>query len=81
METAIFKSYKNGYYTFLFDNGEEMVFEEVHPRVLKQFDFKNDTSLKGQMFKISFVEVYDDTDDDFLIYRIENIKQLSTNTL
>ncbi len=35
METAVFKSYENGYYTFLFDNGEDMVFEEVHPRVLK----------------------------------------------
>ena len=37
METAVFKSYKKGYYTFEFDNGEDMVFEEVHPKVLSQF--------------------------------------------
>ncbi|WP_347924140.1 hypothetical protein [Pontimicrobium sp. SW4] len=74
METAVFKSYKNGYYTFLFSNGEDMVFEEIHPRVLKQFDLKNDTSLINQEFRISFVEVYDDLDDDFLVYRIESIK-------
>jgi hypothetical protein len=76
METAVFKSYENGYYTFLFDNGEDMVFEEVHPRVLKQFDLKNDSSLVGREFRISFVEVFDDADEDFLIYRIESLKPL-----
>ena len=76
METAVFKSYKNGYYTFLFDNGEDMVFEEVHPRVLKQYDLKNDKTLIDKKFGVLFVEVYDDTDDDFLIYRIESLKPL-----
>jgi hypothetical protein len=76
METAVFKSYENGYYTFLFDNGEDMVFEEVHPRVLKQFDLKNDSSLVGKEFRVSFVEVFDDADEDFLIYRIESLKPL-----
>ena len=76
MEIAVFKSYENGYYTFLFDNGEDMVFEEVHPRVLKQYDLKNDVSLVGKEFKISFVEVFDDADEDFLIYRIESLKPL-----
>jgi len=76
METAVFKSYKNGYYTFLFENGEDMVFEEVHPRVLKQFDLKGDKSLVDKKFRISFVEVFDDADEDFLIYRIESLKPL-----
>lgn len=76
METAVFKSYENGYYTFLFDNGEDMIFEEAHPRVLKQFDLKNDSSLVGKEFRISFVEVFDDGDEDFLIYRIESLKPL-----
>lgn len=76
METAVFKSYENGYYTFLFDNGEDMVFEEVHPRVLKHFDLKNDSSLVGKQFRVSFVEVFDDGDEDFLIYRIESLKSL-----
>lgn len=76
MEKAVFKSYKNGYYTFLFENGEDMVFEEVHPRVLKQFDLKNDTSLIDKEFRVSFVEVFDDADEDFIIYRIESLKPL-----
>jgi len=76
MEKAVFKSYKNGYYTFLFENGEDMVFEEVHPRVLKQFDLKSDTSLIDKEFRVSFVEVFDDADDDFIIYRIESLKPL-----
>lgn len=76
MQTAVFKSYENGYYTFLFNNGEDMVFEEMHPRVLKQFDFKNDTSLVDKPFKVSFTEVFDNADDEFLIYRIESLKPL-----
>jgi hypothetical protein len=76
METAVFKSYENGYYTFLFENGEDMVFEEVHPRVLKQYDLKNDKTLINKKFEVQFVEVFDDTDDDFLIYRIESLKPL-----
>lgn len=76
METAVFKSYENGYYTFLFENGEDMVFEEVHPRVLKQYDLKSDKTLINKKFGVLFVEVFDDTDDDFLIYRIESLKPL-----
>ncbi len=76
MRTAVFKSYKNGYYTFWFDNGDELVFEEVHPRVLKQFDLKNDKSLKGQEFRITFVEVYEDDDEDLVIYRVESLKPI-----
>ena len=74
MQTAVFKSYENGFYTFLFNNGGEMIFEEVHPKVLKQFDLKNDETLIDQTFRISFVEVYDDVDDDYLAYRIESMK-------
>ena len=74
MQTAVFKSYENGFYTFLFNNGGEMIFEEVHPKVLKQFDLKNDETLIDQTFRISFVEVYDDVDGDYLAYRIESMK-------
>ncbi len=54
MRTAVFKSYKKGYYNFWFENGEELAFEEVHPRILKQFDLKNDKSLVDKAFKIVF---------------------------
>lgn len=73
MRTAVFKSYKNGYFTFWFENGEELAFEEVHPRVLKQFDLKNDKSLIDTNFRITFVE--DDSDDE-VIYRVESLKPL-----
>lgn len=71
MRTAVFKSYKNGYYKFWFENGEELAFEEVHPRVLKQFDLKNDKSLIDKNFRITFVE---DEDGDDAIYRVESLK-------
>lgn len=73
MRTAVFKSYKNGYYKFWFENGEELAFEEVHPRVLKQFDLKNDKSLIDKNFRISFVE---DEDGDDAIYRVESLKPI-----
>lgn len=76
MRTAVFKSYDNGYFTFWFDNGEELAFEDVHPRVLKQFDLKNDDSLIDQEFKIVFVEVPDSADEDLVIYRVESLKPL-----
>ncbi|MBU2949571.1 hypothetical protein KO493_02540 [Tamlana agarivorans] len=73
MRTAAFKSYKNGYYNFWFENGEELAFEDVHPRVLKQFDLKNDEGLIDKDFKITFVE---DEDGDDVFYRIESLKPL-----
>lgn len=79
METAIFKNYENGYYTFIFTNNEEFVFEEVHPRVLHKFDLKNDKSLINKMFTLSFVEIFDDNDEDFLIYRIEYLEIINSN--
>jgi hypothetical protein len=73
MRTAAFKSYKNGYYMFWFENGEELAFEEVHPRVLKQFDLKNDKSLIDKDFRITFVE---DEDGEDAIYRVESLKPI-----
>ena len=76
MKEAEFLSYEDGFYTFLFENGEEIVFDEVHPRVLSQFDLKNDESYINQSFKINFVEVAGDTDEDFVIYRVQSLKPL-----
>lgn len=79
METAVFKKYENGYYTFLFSNGEEIVFEEVDQRVLHKFSLKNDKSLINKTFTLKFVEVFDDDDEDFLIYRIEFLELINSN--
>jgi len=72
-ERAIFKKYENGYYHFLIDDLEEMRFEEVSYRVMKQFDLKNDKSLIGIRFLLSYSESYLD-DDDLVVYRIETLK-------
>lgn len=48
-------------------------FEEVHPRVLKQFDLENDKSLIDKNFRITFVE---DGDDEDPIYRVESLKPI-----
>lgn len=76
MRTAIFKSYEDGLFTFWFENGEELVFEEVHPRVLKQYDLKNDESFIDQNFRITFVEDFEDNNKDSAIYRVESLKPL-----
>ncbi|WP_445958097.1 hypothetical protein [Yeosuana sp.] len=76
MKEAVFISYKNGYFKFLFESGEDMVFDDVHPRILKQFDLKNDTSFIGKSFKISFLEVIENSDQDAVIYRIESLKPI-----
>lgn len=73
MKVAVFQSYNNGLYTFMFENGEDMIFDDILPRVLKQFDLKNDKSYIDQTFKITFVEVVEGTDDD-VIYRIDSLK-------
>ncbi|GAA4238664.1 hypothetical protein GCM10022291_30030 [Postechiella marina] len=74
MRTAIFKSYEEGYYKFWFENGEELMFEDVHPRVLKQFNLKEDENLVDQEFKITFVE---DEDGDDVFYRVESLKLIA----
>lgn len=74
MRTATFKSYEDGYFTFWFENGEEIAFEEVHPRVLKQYDLKNDERYIDQNFRITFVEDFEDEDN--AIYRVESLKPL-----
>ncbi|MFB9051532.1 hypothetical protein ACFFVB_00445 [Formosa undariae] len=72
MKVAVFQSYIDGLYTFMFENGEDMIFDEIHPRALKQFDLKHDESYIDQTFKITFVEVADANDD--VIYRIDSLK-------
>jgi hypothetical protein len=76
MRVAEFLSYEDGYFTFMFENGEELVFDEVLPRVLKQFDLENDESLINKSFRITFIEVYDKHDEDSVIYRVESLKPL-----
>jgi len=75
MKTAMFKSYKKGYYTFIFETGEDMVFEEIHPKALYNYNLKIDSSFVDKEFQLIYSEVIDATNDD-VIYRIESLKLL-----
>ncbi|GAA3636207.1 hypothetical protein [Flavivirga jejuensis] len=72
MSTAIFKQYQDGYYTFLFDDGVQLDFEEIHPKALYHYDLKNDSSYIGKSFELLFIEAFDDRDQ--AIYRIQRLK-------
>ncbi|MCD2258845.1 hypothetical protein KWG70_06520 [Psychroserpens sp. XSD401] len=78
-ETVIFKSYENGFYTFTFDNGVDMDFEEIHPQILMRFDLKNDKTLLNKVFHIAYSEDIVDDEDDFIIYRIEYLELINAN--
>ena len=72
MRTAIFKSYQDGFFTFWFDNGNELAFEEVHPKALYKYNLKEDVSLVGQSFKLTYSEIFNDLDSS-VIYRIDSL--------
>ncbi|RED50308.1 hypothetical protein [Seonamhaeicola aphaedonensis] len=72
MKTAVFKSYQDGLYTFWFDNGDELAFEEVHPKALYKYNLKTDKSFIDKSFKLSYSEVFNDLDDS-VIYRIDSL--------
>ena len=74
MKTGTFITFTDGYFKFTFENGEDMYFEEIHPKALHQFDLKNDESYIEQEFKIIYSEHF--LDDDTIIYRIENLKKV-----
>jgi len=76
MQTAVFKSYKNGFYKFLFNNGTEIMFDDVLPKVLVKFDLRNDNSLLDTEFYITFTEELDRKDQDLVIYTIMSLKLL-----
>ena len=76
MTTAVFKSYENGYYTFIFETGEDMVFEEIHPKALYKYNLKSDSSFIDKEFQLTYSEIIEDDDVDLVIYRIESLKLL-----
>lgn len=78
-ETAVFKSYDNGCYTFILNKGVDMVFEKVHPQILLKYDLKNDKSLLSKVFHLAFLENKEDVEDDFIIFRIEYLELINAN--
>lgn len=73
IEYGVFVKYYDGYYKFLMDNGDTIIFEEIPRLAIKKFDLKSDT-YKGKSFEITYSEHIDDDDDDFIIYKIEKLE-------
>ena len=70
--TATFYKYDNGYYTFILDNEDAIVFEEINKSVLDEFDLKS-SLLKNKRFRVTFTETVQDDDEDMVIYRLEKL--------
>lgn len=78
-ETAVFKSYENGHYTFMLNKGVYMIFEEVHPQILLKYDLENDKTLISKVFHLAFLENKEYVEDDFIIFRIEYLELVNSN--
>lgn len=76
---VIFKSFQDGYYTFRFDDSLELIFEEIHPRILLKYDLKHDTSLLNKSFHLSFSEYITDDEEDWVIYKIDYLELINNN--
>ena len=73
MGKAIFKSYENGLFTFIFDDGLQVEFEEIHPKALYKYNLKVDTeTYLDKEFKLTFSEVLH-KQTEAIIYRIESL--------
>ena len=75
MEIATFLSYSNEYYMFDLENIGKMAFEEVHPKVLYQYNLREDLDLVGEKFELIFKEEYLEN-EDLTIYKVESLKLL-----
>ncbi|AXT58994.1 hypothetical protein D1816_01050 [Aquimarina sp. AD10] len=73
VESGVFKKYYDGYYQFVMDNEEIIVFEEVSPNVIRKFDLKSDR-FKDKSFEITYSEYIEDDDEDLVSFRIEKLK-------
>lgn len=74
MEIAVFKYFKDGFYSFLFEDGLQMEFEEIHPKALYKYNLNKDDSFVDKTFKLSYSEVPRSRDFDDVIYRIDRLE-------
>ena len=75
-EKASFEAFHDGYYTFILDTNETIVFEEVNGSILEKYNLK-DVEFRDKKFDITFSENIEDLDDeDFVIYRLEKLNQI-----
>ncbi|WP_299210276.1 hypothetical protein [uncultured Dokdonia sp.] len=73
VEYGVFKKYYDGYFQFVMDNGDTIVFESISSLALKRFDLKSNKFI-GRSFEISYSEYIEDDDEDFVLYKIEKLE-------
>lgn len=74
MKQAVFKSYENGGFIFIMDDGFDMFFEEIHPKVIHQYDLINNLEYIDCEFELIYSTYEDSKSEDAIYYRIEKLK-------
>lgn len=71
-----FLGFINGTYTFHLENNDVIDFDEINTKIFEEFDLKS-TSLKNKVFEITYLENFDDIDDeDIVVFKLEQLKLL-----
>lgn len=73
VEYGMFKKYYNGYYQFVMDNGDTLVFQKISMTAIRKFDLKTD-KFRGKSFVITYSEYQENKDEDFIVYKIEKLE-------
>lgn len=73
-EVATFYKQSSGYFTFVFENDEKIIFEEIDKKVLRKYNLYS-KELLHKKFYITYTEIIDDIlDDEFIIYRLNDLE-------
>lgn len=73
---GVYKKHFNGYYSFVLQDGDIIIFEQINYKILREFDLKSEEYI-DKVFEIGYTEIYDDFEsDDFLIFRLEHLSLL-----
>lgn len=75
-ETGTFITYGFGYYSFVLENGDEVIFEEIKKGVIEKYNLKSG-KFQGKKFKITYSVLIEDLDDDdFVVLRLDNLEMI-----
>ncbi|GAA4112344.1 hypothetical protein GCM10022393_10740 [Aquimarina addita] len=73
VEYGVFKKYYDGYFQFLMDTGDMLVFEELSPSASKGIDLKSN-QFHNKSFEITYSEYSENEDENFVSYKIEKLE-------
>ncbi len=73
IEYGVFVKYYDGYYKFIMDNGEIIVFEAISQLADRKFNLKANIFI-GKSFEITYSFQVEDDDEDFIVYKIDKLE-------